>query len=115
MPYLAERVDSLWSRGDIYDPAIRHRMTERPSTVAARQIFGCIYDDVAGLRAREQIGMSQLMFESDYPHADSTFPNTAAVAQRLVDEVGLNDEETYQFLRGNAISCYRLDRYGVDR
>jgi predicted TIM-barrel fold metal-dependent hydrolase len=113
MPYMLERVDSLWERSDMYDPQIREKVTERPSSYVAGRVFGCIYDDLAGLRARDQIGMSQLMFESDYPHADSTFPDTARVAEKLVTEAGLNEHEIWQFLRGNAISCYRLDRYGV--
>ena len=113
MPYMLERVDSLWERSDIYVANMHDRVPERPSSYVPGRIFGCIYDDVAGLRARDQIGMSQIMFESDYPHADSTFPHTARVAEKLIAEAGLDEHETWQLLRGNAIACYRLDRYGI--
>jgi hypothetical protein len=43
---------------------------------------------------RDRIGMGQLMFETDYPHTDSTFPESAAVAERMVTSAGLNQEET---------------------
>ena len=51
------------------------------------------------------------MFETDYPHADSTWPNSVSVAESLVKEAGLNDTEIWQLLRGNAIACYGLDKY----
>jgi hypothetical protein len=32
-------------------------------------------------------------------------------ATKIVQEAGLNEQETYKFLRGNAIELYHLDRY----
>ena len=48
------------------------------------------------------------MFETDYPHGDSTWPHSRAVAEKLVAEAGLDDDETYAPARGNAIECYGL-------
>ena len=39
------------------------------------RVYGCIFDDETGLRNRDVIGMDQICFETDYPHADSTFPH----------------------------------------
>jgi predicted TIM-barrel fold metal-dependent hydrolase len=112
-PYMMERVDSLWERSALYERDLRSKLPERPSSYIPGRVYGCVYDDVAGLRARDQIGMSQIMFEIDYPHADSTWPNSRQVAEKIVAEAGLDEDETYRLLRGNAIECYRLDRYGV--
>jgi hypothetical protein len=57
--------------------------------------------------------MGQILFETDYPHADSTWPNSVAIAEGMVATAGLDDLETRQFLRGNVIECYGLDRYGL--
>ncbi|MET0886084.1 MAG: hypothetical protein ABWX92_06500 [Mycetocola sp.] len=54
-------------------------------------------------------------FETDYPHADTTFPETVRVVEKLVAAAALDEHETWQLLRGNAIECYRLDRYGIER
>jgi predicted TIM-barrel fold metal-dependent hydrolase len=113
MPYMLERLDNLWERSDVYVAGLRNQVPERPSSYMDQRVFACIYDDIAGLRARDQIGMSQIMFETDYPHADSTFPDSKAVAEKLVAEAGLDEHETWQLLRGNAIQCYRLDRFGI--
>lgn len=113
LPFMLERMDSTWERSHEYDVTIRERVPEPPSSYLPGRIFATIFDDVFGLQCRDIIGMDQIMFEIDYPHADSTFPHSRQTAQKLVDRAGLNAAESYKFLRGNAISCYRLDRYGI--
>jgi hypothetical protein len=58
--------------------------------------------------------MGQIMFETDYPHADSTFPESKQVAEKMIAESGLSTHETLQFLRANAIACYDLQRFGIE-
>ncbi len=59
--------------------------------------------------------MDQICFETDYPHADSTFPHSKKVAEDICTKAGLDDEETYKFLRGNAITAFGLERYGITK
>ena len=35
------------------------------------------------------------------------------MATRIVTEAGLNDEEAYKLMRGNAIELYGLEKYGI--
>ena len=74
-------------------------------------MFFCIFDDLEGLRNRDKIGFEQLLFETDYPHTDSTWPDSRKVAEELCNAAGLTESERYQFLRGNAIKAYKLDQY----
>jgi hypothetical protein len=76
-------------------------------------VFGCIFDDETGLRNRDAVGMEQICFETDYPHADSTFPHSKKVATDICTQAGLTEEETYLFLRGNAIKAFGLERFGI--
>ena len=69
--------------------------------------------DEVGLLNRDLIGMDQICFEVDYPHADSTFPHTKDVATSIVTKAGLNDEEIYKLMRGNAIRGWGLERFGI--
>jgi len=62
---------------------------------------------------RDRIGMNQVMIETDYPHNDTTWPNTTKIVNRMVTEAGLDEAETRQLLRGNAIECYGLERYAL--
>jgi hypothetical protein len=79
------------------------------------RIYGCIFDDEVGLANRDVIGMDQICFETDYPHADSTFPRSLEVATDICTKAGLDDGEVYKLLRGNAIKAFGLERFGITR
>ena len=89
-------------------------LPEPPSSYVKR-IYGCIFDDEIGLANRDVIGMDQICFETDYPHADSTFPHSKATAEKICSEAGLDEEETYKFIRGNAIRAFGLERFGITK
>ena len=106
MPFLLERADKLWLRSHTGVP-------ELPSSYIAGRVYGCIFDDETGLRLRDMIGVDQICFETDYPHADSTFPDSQAVLAGLAERAGLTDEETYKVARGSAITAFDLARIGI--
>ncbi|HSY16409.1 MAG TPA: amidohydrolase family protein [Jatrophihabitantaceae bacterium] len=112
MPYVLERVDSIWERGDVWEPGLRTRVPNRPSSYMDR-IYGCIFEDLHGLASRDIVGMKQIMWETDYPHADSTYPHSRQTAEKHVIESKLDDHEIWQLVRGNAIECYDLARFGI--
>ena len=37
-----------------------------------------------------------------------------SVAHELFSQAGMNAEECYKVLRGNAITCYGLERFGIE-
>ena len=114
IPFVTQRVDNTWKKSNQkfknLDTGSR-RARELPSSVLPGRVFACIFDDLEGLRNRAQIGVDQIMFETDFPHSDSTFPDSKRVAHDLVTNAGLSDDEIYGFLRGNAIRAYGLDKY----
>ena len=59
--------------------------------------------------------MSNICFEVDYPHADSTYPLSEKVLSEMCDAVGLDDDEIYQLARGNAIDLFGLQRFGIEQ
>lgn len=111
MPYVLERADKLWEERS--DNAFGTNLKQPPSSYIPGRVYGCIFDDETGLANRHVIGIEQICFETDYPHADSTFPHSRDTAARICEKAGLTDDETYKFIRGNAIKAYRLDRYGI--
>ena len=98
------------SRGDnSFGTSLPHK----PSSYLHHRIYGCVFDDEIGLKNRDAIGMDQICFETDYPHADSTFPDSKRVATEICGKAGLSDEETYKLVRGNAIRAFGLARFGI--
>ena len=112
MPFMMERLDSIWERSHFYGGTLKAMLPEPPSSYVAGHVYGCIFDDMHGLASRHTIGMDQIMFETDYPHSDSTFPHSKETAEKIVTAAGLTDDETYKLLRGNAITCFGLERFG---
>jgi predicted TIM-barrel fold metal-dependent hydrolase len=78
----------------------------RPSEMLARNFWYCTIDDpgsVDGFLAR--FGPDHLMVESDYPHADSTWPDTPQVVERNFGH--LDPATLRQITAGNAATLFR--------
>ena len=105
IPFALERCDTLWDR-----KTARHQvaaeLVEPPSAYFHRQVFGCFFEDDFGLRARADVGVDQITFESDYPHQDTTWPHTEEYAQSSMAE--LSHEEIVKITRTNAIKLFGL-------
>jgi predicted TIM-barrel fold metal-dependent hydrolase len=110
MPYVLERADKLWAERS--DNSFGTSLPHKPSHYVER-IYGCIFDDETGLRNRDAVGMDQICFETDYPHADSTFPHSKKVVEDICTQAGLDADERYKLLRGNAITAFGLERFGI--
>jgi predicted TIM-barrel fold metal-dependent hydrolase len=65
-----------------------------------RQFWATFEDDPAGIRTRDLIGVERLMWGSDYPHTEGTFPRSRE--QFIKDFQGMPDGEIYQMVAGNA-------------
>jgi predicted TIM-barrel fold metal-dependent hydrolase len=113
IPFVVGRFDNEWALKDLWERDLHSRVPRLPSTYIANRVYGAIFDDLVGLKLRDEIGMSQIMWENDYPHGDTSFPDSKQMAERLVTEAGLTERETWQLLRGNAIECYGLARFGI--
>jgi predicted TIM-barrel fold metal-dependent hydrolase len=69
-------------------------------------VYGCFIEESAGLRCLDIIGEDNVMIEVDYPHSDTTWPNSIDVARRLVAH--LPGDLQYKVLRGNAEKLFRF-------
>jgi predicted TIM-barrel fold metal-dependent hydrolase len=106
MPYILERMDRIWRMGNAIariDPVFE----KAPSSYMADRVFACFFEDDFGLGVRDTIGVDQITFESDYPHQDSSWPNTQAEFARAV--AGLSEDDVYKIARGNAIRMLDLE------
>ena len=109
MPFQLERMDAVWrdGRGGVDD------VTVAPSEQVHGRVYGCVFDDLHGLINREAVGLDHILFETDYPHSDGTFPHSRKVAHELFVAAGMDAEACYKVLRGNAIEAYGLHRFGI--
>jgi predicted TIM-barrel fold metal-dependent hydrolase len=59
---------------------------------------------------RYEIGVDRLMFATDYPHPESTWPNTQDWIRAAFGPTGIPEDEARKVLGGNAIEFFGLDR-----
>ena len=107
IPYQLERADAVWSEHRAWN-GLKGEMKRPPSHYYYRQVYGCVFRDFFGMRNLADVGEDNVTFEVDYPHTDSTFPNTVALAREMF--AGLSDEQRYKVCRGNAIRMLHLDQ-----
>ncbi len=102
--YLVQRADEVYVKHRHWTHAV---IKEKPSFYFKRQVFANFLDDEVGLAIRHYIGIENIMFEVDYPHSDTTFPNsTALVSKRFKD---VPPDETRMIVRDNAIKFFGLN------
>ena len=75
-----------------------------PSEYFKRQGYATFGDDSVGLLTREVMGVDSLMWGSDYPHDEGTFPHSMDVIDRTFKD--LPEEETRKIVGENAAKLY---------
>ena len=105
MPFVLDRLDKVWEHRAYagIDPIV----DQPPSTYMAGRIWGSFFDDDCGIEQRHRIGVSQLVLEMDYPHQDSTWPDTPKIVERLASQV--TPEEFVRMTRTNALTMLGLE------
>lgn len=122
VPYVLERAEQVYrTQRHWVKKGIKNHLSPKGDTDARidhdaidvyrdyrEHFFGCVIDDATGLRMLDVIGEDNVMVESDYPHSDSTWPNSLRITRDRFDAAGLSPDVQYKLLRGNAERLYRF-------
>ncbi len=90
----------------------RSHLSMQPSDYFARNIgVGASCIPRADVEARAELGVEKMMWGSDYPHPEGTWPKT----QSILDEVfkGFPEADVRAILGENAVNWYGLDRVAL--
>ena len=107
IPYWLERIDYVyqqhhfWTGQDFGD--------KLPSQVAAEHFNYCFISDRIGIQDRHDVGIDAITWECDYPHSDSTWPNSPEMLTKQLD--GVPDSEIAKMTYENAMRIYRFDPF----
>ena len=79
-------------------------ITEKPSTYWYRQGHATFIQDLAGVAERHRAGLHNIMWSTDYPHSDSTWPKSREVlAEHFKDVPGRRAPADRRRQRGEAL------------
>jgi predicted TIM-barrel fold metal-dependent hydrolase len=80
VPALLDRLDHMRKYEEMFATFAGSELT--PTELVKRNFWFCAIDEPSGIQLRHRIGIGNIVVESDYPHADSTWPDTQAVLDR---------------------------------
>jgi predicted TIM-barrel fold metal-dependent hydrolase len=86
---------------------IRPRFSLKPSEFFSRQGFLTFTDDPIALRNISFTGVDSLLWGSDYPHDEGSFPHSQAVIERTFASLSANDKR--KIVWDNAARLYGFD------
>jgi predicted TIM-barrel fold metal-dependent hydrolase len=86
-----------------------HRFKDglRPSDFFRRNVVLSFQEDAVGIRLRDVIGVDNLMWGSDYPHSESTFPQSRKILAEIL--AGVPEDEQARIAGGNTARVYGFD------
>lgn len=106
IPFVLQRADDVWHEHRGW-AGVADTLPEPPSTYFFSSVYACFFRDQFGIDVIERIGPDNITFETDYPHTDTTWPDTKKIATEML--LGVPDDIVYKLLRGNAIKMLGLD------
>jgi predicted TIM-barrel fold metal-dependent hydrolase len=78
-----------------------------PSDFFHRNVVLSFQEDALGIRLRDVIGVDNIMWGSDYPHSESTFPQSQKILAEIL--AGVPDDEQAKIVGGNTARVYHFD------
>ena len=109
IPYALERIDYVyehhrkWTGQDFGD--------QLPSQVFKDRVITCFIDDTFGVQNRQYMNIDNITWECDYPHSDSTWPQSPEALMKSLD--GVPDEDIDKMTHLNAMKHFQFDPFSV--
>ena len=108
IPFYLERADrhytnQTWIGNDFGD--------KLPSEVFREHVLACFITDLAGLKMRHDIGVEIIAWECDYPHTDTTWPESPEFVWNELRTAGTADDEIHKITWENSVRFFDWDPF----
>jgi predicted TIM-barrel fold metal-dependent hydrolase len=108
IPFYLERVDrhvknQLWIDQDFGG--------KLPSEIFREHVLACFITDPIGVKNRHEIGIDNIAWECDYPHTDTTWPESPEVVWKEVSDAEASDEDINKITWQNACRFFDFDPF----
>jgi predicted TIM-barrel fold metal-dependent hydrolase len=104
VPHYMYRMDHAYSRHRYWLPS--GTLTKMPSEYFREHVYTTFQDDWTAFQVKDLCNIRRLLWANDFPHSDSTWPQSQAVLARHA--ASLTDAERDLVLRDNVAELYRL-------
>jgi len=104
---LGERMDEAYFG---HAPMVHPKLKRLPSQTVREQAVLCMQNDVGALKTLCQQGDETVVFATDYPHSEGTFPCSMEIVGRMFNDVPeLTQQEREAVLGMTAAKLFKLD------
>jgi predicted TIM-barrel fold metal-dependent hydrolase len=105
-PHLLDTMDYTYR--ERHEEAIyRFKNGMRPSDFFHSNVVLSFQEDAIGIRLRDVIGVDNMMWGSDYPHSESTFPQSCRILAEIL--AGVPEAEQARIVGGTTARVYGFD------
>lgn len=81
-------LDHLWAKHRFWTG---NDLPEPPSVYMKQQVWSTFMEDPVGLRERHHIGVDKIMWSSDYPHSETTWPHSRKLTDEWFTDISATD------------------------
>ncbi|HWP56261.1 MAG TPA: amidohydrolase family protein [Candidatus Acidoferrales bacterium] len=106
IPFVVQEMDYRYRRQFERKKSEEIPLKEPPSEIFKRQVWATYQTDLVGLHLIQFFGDGHIMWGSDYPHPDSTWPFSKQIIEK--DTAHLSPEMKKKVTRDNAAALYRI-------
>ena len=112
VPFYLERIDRFWQHQSwVHGASDFAPGGKLPSEVFREQFLCCYITDQCGLDMRHKVGMGTIAWECDYPHTDTTWPESPEFAWKEFQDAGCTQAEIDQITFENACRFFDWDPF----
>lgn len=104
LPHYMYRMDH--AAGTAADDGIIEGLSKLPSEYVKENVYATFQDDYVAFLTKDLTNHKRLLWASDYPHSDSTWPNSQSLLANHA--AGLSEIERHDILRNNVIELFDL-------
>lgn len=104
IPHMNFRMDHAWERHRFHLPAAK--LQGLPSEYFNEYIYVTFQDDTSLKHVTGAVNMKRMMWASDFPHSDGTYPRTREIIENVTE--GMTTEQRRALLCDNVVELYGL-------
>ena len=106
VPHFLDRIDYTYTQRAMRPDWHRFKDDTLPSDYFHQNVFVGFQEDALGIRERDIIGVDNILWGSDYPHPESTFPRSRQILEEIL--VDCTEEEKIKIASGNTARIYHF-------
>ena len=103
VPFWKYYIDHLYDKHRWWT---KFELPERPSFYVDRQLWFTFMEDPPGIELAHLCNVNRIMWSSDYPHSETTYPHSRKIAEEILSR--LPSDQFQRVVRDNCAELYGI-------